>query len=126
MGTNTATIETLTAEVRVLMVGSRQVTLSVARQLDRVRLADMEPFGRIKLDRDDDRHCLIGKHRETGVLVLASGPKLLEPFGERPSSDAGGGISGVMLKKIWAEWDSQAQVREYVKSLPLIVLAGLK
>ena len=32
--TTTATVETLTAEVRVLMVGSRQVTLSVYNQLD--------------------------------------------------------------------------------------------
>jgi hypothetical protein len=30
----TATVETLTAEVRVLMVGSRQVTMSVYGQLD--------------------------------------------------------------------------------------------
>lgn len=32
----TATVETLTAEVRALMVGSRQVTMSVYNQLDRV------------------------------------------------------------------------------------------
>jgi hypothetical protein len=32
----TATIEVLTAQVRVLMVGSRQVTLSVYRQLDTI------------------------------------------------------------------------------------------
>ena len=35
-GTQTATVETLTAEVRVLMVGSRQITPSVVKQLDRV------------------------------------------------------------------------------------------
>ena len=43
-----ATVEVLTAEVRVLMVGSRQVTLSVARQLDQVEPDDIEPFGRIR------------------------------------------------------------------------------
>lgn len=48
MGTATATVETLTAEVRVLMVGSRQVTLSVYRQLDSVDMWDMEPFGRVR------------------------------------------------------------------------------
>lgn len=32
----TAKVETLTAQVRVLMVGNRQITLSVARQLDHV------------------------------------------------------------------------------------------
>ena len=57
MSTNTATVETLTAEVRVLMVGSRQITLSVARQLDSYNIFDtydhfdldqFVPFGRIR------------------------------------------------------------------------------
>jgi hypothetical protein len=52
-GSATATVETLTGEVRVLMVGSRQVTLSVARQLDSFEYEDDEslnftPFGRIR------------------------------------------------------------------------------
>jgi hypothetical protein len=46
--TSTATIETLTAEVRVLMVGKRQVTLSVAKQLDSVDPWDIRPWGRIR------------------------------------------------------------------------------
>lgn len=72
-------METLTAEVRVLMVGSRQVTLSVAKQLDRVAYEDMDPpLGRIRTGRkirDDDigRYHLnleiIGRHRKTGALV---------------------------------------------------------
>ena len=45
----TATVEVLTAEVRVLMIGSRQVTLSVARQLDCIDPYEIQPFGRIKL-----------------------------------------------------------------------------
>ncbi|MGV0721550.1 hypothetical protein ABQF17_15010 [Mycolicibacterium elephantis] len=54
--TNTATVETLAAEVRVLMVGSRQVTLSVAKQLDRISCysygADaIVPFGRVRTGR---------------------------------------------------------------------------
>jgi hypothetical protein len=67
----TATVETLTAEVRVLMVGNRQVTLSVYRQLDTVNLADMEPFGRVNDSKDDGRW-LVGKCVETGALVRAS------------------------------------------------------
>ena len=47
MPTSTATVESLTAEVRVLMVGSRQVTLSVARQLDEVPTWEITPFGRM-------------------------------------------------------------------------------
>lgn len=46
--TTTARVEVLTAEVRVLMVGSRQVTLSVYAQLDSAeRVEHIEPFGRV-------------------------------------------------------------------------------
>jgi|SRR5215472_14499324 len=65
----TATVEVLTAEVRVLMVGARQVTLSVARQLDAVALEDIEPFGRIRTR--EHEYAVIGKER-TGVLVVAT------------------------------------------------------
>jgi hypothetical protein len=43
-----ATVEVLMAEVRVLQVGRRQVTLSVVRQLDWADPADVEPFGRVR------------------------------------------------------------------------------
>ena len=43
-----ATVEVLTAEVRVLQVGRRQVTLSVVRQLDWADPADVKPFGRVR------------------------------------------------------------------------------
>jgi hypothetical protein len=48
-----ATVEVLTAEVRVLMVGSRQVTLSVYRQLDYCEPEVITPFGRVR-DKDQD------------------------------------------------------------------------
>ena len=67
----TATVEVLTAEVRVLMVGSRQVTLSVARQLDQVPLEAVEPFGRVRV-RDADADQVIGRSRKDGSLVLAN------------------------------------------------------
>lgn len=68
--TATATVEVLTAEVRVLQVGSRQVTLSVYRQLDLVYPSKVEPFGRIR-DRDDDpdRVYVVGRHVDDGSLV---------------------------------------------------------
>jgi len=69
MGISTATIETLTAEVRVLMLGSRQITISVANQLDWRPLERVEPFGRISLKSDDD--LIIGRDRLDGSLVLA-------------------------------------------------------
>lgn len=69
----TATVETLTAEVRVLMVGNRQVTLSVYRQLDRVPPALIEPFGRVNDNRDGGGLVtgvfVVGRHSKTGQLV---------------------------------------------------------
>lgn len=64
-----AIVTTLAAEVRVLMVGSRQVTLSVARQLDRVELSQIQPFGRVRLS---DGEMVIGRSCRDGSLVLAS------------------------------------------------------
>ncbi|WP_255800770.1 hypothetical protein [Mycobacteroides abscessus] len=65
-GGRTATVETLTAEVRTLMIGSRQVTMSVAKQIDVVPLANLTPFGRINIGGDSD--WVIGAHSETGAL----------------------------------------------------------
>ncbi len=62
-----ATVELLTAEVRVLNIGSRQVTLSVARQLDWVPLSDLTVFGRVKLG---DDNLVIGAD-SSGRLALA-------------------------------------------------------
>lgn len=71
--TTTATIETLAAEVRVLMVGRRQVTLSVYRQLDTAPWADVIPFGRVRDSKDDASGIyVVGHHRETGALVRSS------------------------------------------------------
>ncbi len=74
----TATIEVLTAEVRVLMVGSRQITLSVYRQLDRIDHEEVEPFGRVS-DVQDEKWAreqemgravfVVGRHAGTGALV---------------------------------------------------------
>lgn len=48
MSATSAKVEVLTAEVRALMVGSRQVTLSVFRQLDAVESDSISPFGRVR------------------------------------------------------------------------------
>ena len=70
--TTKAEVETLTAEVKTLVVGNRQITLSVARQLDEVHYEEMEPFGRVRVDKGIVS--LIGAHHETGQLVLAELP----------------------------------------------------
>jgi len=64
----TATVEVLTAEVRVLMVGSRQITLSVFRQLDIIDYESLEPMGRVN-DRDTV-WWIIGRN-DNGILARA-------------------------------------------------------
>jgi hypothetical protein len=70
----TAHIEVLTAEVRTLMVGSRQVTLSVYRQLDWASPDQCEPFGRVRDSKDDDfeRTYIVGRGTTTGSLIRSS------------------------------------------------------
>lgn len=69
----TATVETLTAEVRVLMVGSRQVTLSVYGQLDEAER--MEVFGRVNPKTAAPGYVyFIGRNPEDGSLVRGSVP----------------------------------------------------
>lgn len=43
-------VEVLTAEVRVLQVGSKPIALSAARQLDFADGAVIRPFGRVRID----------------------------------------------------------------------------
>jgi hypothetical protein len=67
-----ARVDVLTAEVRVLMVGSRQVTLSVFRQLDTLWTTDQfEPFGRVRDGRASSSRevQLVGRDTTTGALV---------------------------------------------------------
>jgi hypothetical protein len=85
MNATEATVQTLTAEVRTLMLGSRQVTLSVARQLDVVPLEQLEVMGRINLSEKGRRikdawgnndwlppaHYVIGRAPD-GTLALAT------------------------------------------------------
>jgi hypothetical protein len=105
----TATVETLTAEVHVLKVGNRQITLSVAKQLDVIPFDRLRPFGRIHLgDRDGAYYAarstaglfVIGADIETGALCLS-----LVNHGTLGCTEAQYGAA---------------------RALPLIVLAGLK
>jgi hypothetical protein len=104
----TATVELLTAEVRVLQVGRRQITLSVYRQLDSVTSDEIEPFGRVADIRDP---CVgvrvVGRHRRTGALVRG---------GMAPADYYQGTPNEEDARSLWREWTA----------LPLIVLAGLQ
>ncbi len=119
MTTTAARVEVLTAEVRVLMVGSRQVTLSVYGQLDRVALHTMTPFGRVSVKRrsdPDDPWCqidVVGADRG-GALVASH-------ISHRCYDDAYADPAGFLRDRELAE-----EAWATVEDLPLIVLAGLR
>jgi len=83
MATTEATVEVLTAEVRALMVGSRQITLSVFRQLDWVTWDDILPMGRVNDNRDADYQdrLLVGRDRGNGSLVRCNLNRVTDPRG---------------------------------------------
>lgn len=116
---SSARVDVLTAEVRVLMVGSRQVTLSVYNQLDRVALVAMTPFGRVSVKRqpdpDDpwDHVDLVGADGE-GILVASW---FARHRYDHACADPGGR---------WRNAELAGQTWDEVQALPLIVLAGLR
>lgn len=118
----TATVEVLTAEVRVLMVGNRQVTLSVYRQLDIVSTGEIEPFGRVRdvkwyddQDAEAEYIQVIGKQKPCGMSSDGELVKSIVRGGE--GTGVGGWRTAVPYDhQTFAKWSY----------LPLIVLAGLK
>ena len=84
-GQRYAHVQVLTAEVRTLMVGSRQVTLSVYNQLDFVPHSQIKPFGRVN-PKEGDRHALyvVGKDKAGGSLVRARTPYKGEELDREP------------------------------------------
>lgn len=131
-GPMTATVETLTAEVRVLMVGSRQVTLSVYRQLDKCRLAEFIPMGRVNATprcrppKDPDyakrsvcqQHGLVECHRRIELVGKDLAGNLVRAEAAPPP----------YAISIPGSFDTDDAHRDFSRllSLPLIVLAGLK
>ena len=87
----TATVQTLTAEVRVLMVGNRQITLSVVKQLDRVRYEELEPTGPSPLQ-PQGRGARPGRgsHRSRRGLGPLPGPSEAVRRGRGPAADIAG------------------------------------
>ena len=130
-GPKSAEVTTLTATVTALVVGSRQVTLSVFRQLDTCRWDQIIPFGRVR-DKQSElgyRHgviLLVGKRIADGALVRSWVYPESSPPKEAPYADY---------------WDEEQRAKEAEKrqtdlryyefsqsaqQLPLIVLAGLR
>lgn len=142
--TETATVELLTAEVRVLMVGSRQVTLSVARQLDFADPQEIEPFGRIRTGQKlgfaiTQQIEVIGSLRGNLARSEIGCERQWCDQGRNPGDwahlDALNAITGRCNKHrevgvhfrshSWLSWDDDDLASSW-RALPLIVLAGLK
>lgn len=131
-GSTPSHVEVLTAEVRALMIGKRQVTLSVYRQLDTVEPEDCEPFGRVRDGQAASSQSrsyrpalsivhVVGRSKTTGALVRA---RRVEP--EHPAPWIERGLPPQPDAKKLAEYRRElAAYREWA-DLPLIVLAGLK
>ena len=110
----TVTVEVLRAEVRVLMVGTRQLTLSVFRQLDFVPWEECGLMGRVQDPREKDSGWFfaIGVSRADGSLVRTWLRKQAPPAG---LIDEDG-------RNTLEDW---AAAMAFYTNLPLIVLAGL-
>jgi hypothetical protein len=112
MTITTARVEVLTAEVRILMVSSRQVTMSVYEQLDPVRPEAIEAFGRVSRRRS---HCWDGWGGHS-------------PDCPRDCVDVVGRDIGGTLVRSCAQRHRDEHLRycRVWNDLPLIVLAGLR
>jgi hypothetical protein len=65
-------VEVLTAEIRVLQVGSKPVTPSAARQLDSADAAAIKPFGRVRVDPKPDTGLIEVIGSVDGILTRSS------------------------------------------------------
>jgi len=122
-GNREAHVQVLTAEVRTLVVGSRQVTMSVYNQLDAVPPGSIEPFGRVNpKDANEKWMFVVGRHVASGVLVRSSVHRLPESLEDwhweslKNAFDGFGGLTRQELSAVVEQWSA----------LPLIVLAGLR
>lgn len=111
MSVVTTRVELLTAEVRTLMIGERQVTMSIYNQLDWVDPKEITPFGRVHSK----------THKFPAVEVVGARDGFLVRSYLRKDHHGRPGVAGFVMPKgpareLRAEWDS----------LPLILLAGLR
>lgn len=130
---HTATLTTLTAEVRTLVIGARQVTMSVYGQLDNVCCCELEPFGRAS-PRSGElwKTYVIGRSTrgiDCGSLVRASVPDTEAIYWlQRSRMPRQNYPYGLLLWRNATEHQRecmQTAAREWAE-LPLIVLAGLR
>lgn len=137
-------VETLTAEIRVLQVGSKPVTLSAARQLDHVDDRGIKPFGRVRIDpRPGNMIEVIGS--ADGILARSSatfrevvcpgymttrlpgGPSSV-PHAVCPDHQETPAPAGRVSAEqhTWTDYAPSKELYDAWEKLPLIVLAGLR
>ena len=142
--THEAVVKVLTAEVRVLMVGSRQVTLSVFRQLDIKPYKDIMPKGRVNekheqwvIGKDATGHLVRGRHTESPDGLDGREVGRIDEYRDRvahprkrrsltPEEKRDHERLEVVLEK-YPQWLSswQESLRRF-EALELVVLAGLR
>lgn len=115
MDEHEAKINVLTAEVRTLVVGKRQVTLSVYRQLDSVPPHQIEPFGRVRDQPLYNQVQVVGRSSISGALVRANIHQTSEEQATRRMEETG--------NSRYLDWPA---IYETWSALHLIVLAGLR
>jgi hypothetical protein len=136
-------VESLTAEVRVLQVGSKPVTLSAARQLDAVDPFEIRPFGRVRIDPKPAASLIEVIGSVNGVLARSSAsyrkvrcagymtqhcsptygvPPMVVCSRHRGTSP----VDGSGKSHDWTEYTPSEELYEGWLDLPLIVLAGLR
>lgn len=118
MTATSALITTATAEIQTLTVGSRQMTLSIFRQLEEVHWAQLTPWGWVnyhpdkKCQRDMTlygfhRHIIGTDHYYPGGLVRSQ-VSLDSTTAERlVVSENGGSMQPVSMRDVWDEADRQ-------------------
>jgi len=131
-GQHHANVQVLTAEVRTLVVRSRQVTLSVFNQLDEVDPEEVEPFGRVCPKSAQPAFVHVVGRGLGGELVRSKLPRWpcdMDARGYVPVDPGGAdqrwfpsGYSNLTDRERGLLFD---RVRQW-ESLPLIVLAGLR
>lgn len=134
-------VEVLTAEVRVLQVGSRPIALSAARQLDSVDGTAIRPFGRVRIDPKPADGLIEVIGSLNGVLARSSAHarKVECPGYAAGSSSRGYGLPQLACRlhsdtspvdaaasHRWTEYTPSHEIYEAWLVLPLIVLAGLR
>lgn len=135
-------VETLTAEIRVIQVGSKPVTLSAARQLDYADPSEIRAFGRVRIEAKPVKGTIEVIGSADGILARssASSRKVECPgYRTQPERRAYGlplatcshhrhasPVDAQGKRHEWTEYNPSFEIYEAWEDLPLIVLAGLR